>query len=68
VKSKISFNIIAVPAYPELIPNMIALSNERANTLFCVGDTPMRLGADGNSLVEWATNNNGLGLEQKMDW
>jgi hypothetical protein len=26
------FNIIAVPAYPELIPNMIALSNERSNT------------------------------------
>jgi len=56
------FNIIAVPAYPELIPNMIALSNERANTLFCVGDTPMRLGPDGNSLVTWATNNLGLGL------
>jgi hypothetical protein len=57
------FNIVAVPGYPELIPNMIALSNERANTLFAVGDTPMRLAIDGNSLVEWATNNNGLGLE-----
>jgi hypothetical protein len=56
------FNIIAAPAYPELMPNMIALSNERANTLFVVGDTPMRLASDGNSLVEWATNNNGLGL------
>jgi hypothetical protein len=56
------FNIIATPAYPELTPNMIALSNERNNTLFVVGDTPMRLGPDGNSLVEWATNNNGLGL------
>jgi len=55
------FNIVATPAYPELTPNMIALSNERANTLFVVGDTPMRLGPDGNSLVEWATNNNGLG-------
>jgi hypothetical protein len=55
------FNIISTPAYPELIPNMIALSNERGNTLFVVGDTPMRLAADGNSLVEWATNNNGLG-------
>jgi len=57
------FNIIAAPAYPELMPNMVALSNERANTLFVVGDTPMRLAVDGNSLVEWATNNNGLGLE-----
>jgi len=56
------FNIIATPAYPELTPNMIALSNERNNTLFVVGDTPMRLDASGNSLVTWATNNNGLGL------
>jgi hypothetical protein len=57
------FNVIACPAYPELEPNMIALSNERSNTLFVVGDTPMRLGPDGNSLVNWATNNNGLGLD-----
>ena len=55
------YNIIATPAYPELTPNMIALSNERNNTLFVVGDTPMRLGPDGNSLVAFATNNNGLG-------
>jgi hypothetical protein len=56
------FNIIASPAYPELTPNMIALSNERNNTLFVVADTPMRLGATGNELVAWATNNNGEGL------
>ena len=57
------YTLIATPAYPELIPNMIALSNERNNTLFVVGDTPMRLGPDGNSLVSWATNNLGLGLD-----
>ena len=56
------FNIIAAPGYPELTTNMIALSNERNNTLFVVADTPMRLSSDGNSLVEWATDNNGLGL------
>jgi hypothetical protein len=56
------FNIIATPAYPELTVNMIALSNERNNTLFVVADTPMRLPNDGNSLVAWATNNNGAGL------
>ena len=55
------YNIVATPAYPELTPNMIALSNERNNTLFVVGDTPMRLGPDGTSLVAFATNNNGLG-------
>jgi hypothetical protein len=61
-EEQVDFNLIATPAYPELTPNMIALSNERSNTLFVVADTPMRLEASGNSLVDWATNNNGLGL------
>jgi hypothetical protein len=56
------FTLIATPGYPEMIPNMIALSNERNNTLFVVGDTPMRLASNGNDLISWATNNNGLGL------
>jgi hypothetical protein len=56
------YTLIAAPGYPELIPNMVALSNERNNTLFVVGDTPMRLEGNGNDLVTWATNNNGLGL------
>jgi len=56
------FSLIATTGYPELTPNMIALSNERNNTLFVVGDTPMRLSGSGNDLVNWATNNNGLGL------
>jgi hypothetical protein len=56
------FNLIAAPAYPELLPNLVALSNERANTLFCVGDTPMRLAGNGTDLTTYATNNNGLGL------
>ena len=54
------FNLIATPAYPELMPNMIALNNERNNTAFVVGDTPLRL-APANILT-WASNNNGLGL------
>jgi len=56
------FNLIAAPAYPELATNMVALSNERANTLFVLGDTPMRLGANGTDLLTYATNNSGLGL------
>jgi hypothetical protein len=56
------FNLIAAPAYPELLTNLVALSNERANTLFCIGDTPMRLGATGTELATYATNNGGLGL------
>jgi hypothetical protein len=57
------FSLIATPAYPELMPNMIALSNERNNTLFVVGDTPMRLPGTGTDIATWATNNGGLGLE-----
>jgi len=55
------FNLLACTAYPELIVNMSALSNERNNTCFVVGDTPMRLDASGTELVAWATNNSGLG-------
>ena len=54
------FNLIACTQYPELIPNMIALNNERGNTAFVIGDTPLRLSPE--DVVAWATNNNGLGL------
>ena len=55
------FNLAACTGYPELLPNMIALSNERNNTVFVVGDTPMRLGPQGGDIVSWATDNGGLG-------
>jgi hypothetical protein len=55
------FNLVSCTAYPELIPDMVALSNERNNTVFVVGDTPMRLGPQGGDIVAWATNNNTLG-------
>ena len=56
------FNLIACPQYPELMINMVALNNERNNTAFVIGDTPLRLGPSGNSLVDWATNQGGLGI------
>ena len=55
------FNLISCPGYPELIPNMVALNNERNNTAFIVGDSPMRLPQSGSDLITWATNNSGLG-------
>jgi len=55
------FNLTACTAYPELIPNMLALSNERNNTVFVVGDTPMRLPATSTDIVSWATDNAGAG-------
>jgi len=62
-EEQLQFSLLAAPNYPELIPNMVALSNERNNTVFVVGDTPLRLPGNGTDVTTWATNNNGLGLE-----
>ena len=51
-----SFNIITSPGFPEMLDEMIALSADRRNTAFVVGDTPFRLKADATSLTNWATN------------
>lgn len=56
------FNLLACPQYPELIVNMIALNNERSNTGFIVGDTPLRLGPTDNDIADWATNGSGSGI------
>ena len=50
------FNLMACTSYPELIPNMIELNNDRKNTAFVIGDTPMRLGPDGTAITDWANN------------
>jgi hypothetical protein len=60
-EEQVQFNLSACTSYPELIPNMVALSNERNNTVFVVGDTPMRLPASSADIVSWATNNAGAG-------
>jgi hypothetical protein len=59
-EEQIEFNLIACPQYPELIPNMVALNNERSNTGFVIGDTPLRLDPTGTAIVDWATNAPGI--------
>lgn len=56
-----AFTLIAAPGYPELIPNMIALNNDRRNTAFIVGDTPMRLSASAGDVQDWANDVNKAG-------
>ena len=56
------FNLMACPQYPELIPNMIELNNDRNNTAFVIGDTPLRLGPDGTTIQSWASDNSGSGF------
>jgi Phage tail sheath C-terminal domain len=46
------FTLLASPQYPELIPNMIMLNNDRSNTGFIVGDTPLTL--DPPSILTYA--------------
>lgn len=58
-EEQIEFNLLATPQYPELIPNMVALNNERSNTGFVIGDTPLRLEPTGTAITAWATNTAG---------
>lgn len=53
------FNLIACPGYPELIPNMVSLNEDRTNTAFIIGDTPLRLPATGTDIQAWANNSQG---------
>jgi phage tail sheath protein FI len=42
---------------------MVALNNDRVNTAFIIGDTPMRLAPNGVDLVNWSNNaDNATGL------
>jgi hypothetical protein len=50
------FNLIAAPGYPELIPNMVQLNNDRKQTGFVVGDSPFRIPTEGTDLTNWLTN------------
>jgi len=53
------FNLIAAPGYPELQPDMVVLNNDRGQTAYIIGDTPMRLADSANDIVNWATNTAG---------
>lgn len=50
------FNLISAPNYPELQADMITLNNDRNQTAYIIGDTPLRLRDDATAIVDWATN------------
>lgn len=62
------FNIIAAPGYPELISNLVSLNNDRVNTAFVVGDTPMTLAPNGVDIINWSNNSNGDGLSTSSEY
>jgi hypothetical protein len=60
------FNLICAPGYPELIGEMITLNNDRKQTAFIIGDSPLTLSSDATSVQAWATNS-GLAAENGED-
>jgi len=65
-EEQVQFNLLACPQYPELIVNMVALNNERSNTGFVVGDTPLRLAPTGADIIAWATNTPGVSADAEQ--
>ena len=56
------FNLLVAPGYPELIPNLVTLNDNRGATAFVIGDTPMTLAPTATALTAWNSNTDGNGL------
>jgi Phage tail sheath C-terminal domain len=61
-------NLIAAPNYPELQADMITLNNDRNQTAFIIGDTPLRLDDQATDLTNWATNQMGATMSGEDGW
>ena len=61
-------NLIAAPNYPELQADMITLNNDRNQTAFIIGDTPLRLDDQATELTNWATNQMGASSSGEDGW
>jgi hypothetical protein len=62
------FNLISCPGYPELQPDMVGLNNERNNTAYIIGDTPLRLTDQATDITNWATNAAGATETGEEGW
>ena len=62
------FNLISAPGYPELQPNMVTLNNDRNNTAYIVGDTPLRLVDTAQAVTAWATNTKAATASGEDGW
>jgi hypothetical protein len=62
------FNLISAPNYPELQPDMVTLNNDRNNTAYIIGDTPLRLPDQATDLTNWATNAAGATSTGEAGW
>ena len=62
------FNLISAPGYSELQPDMVTLNNDRHNTAYIVGDTPMRIPDQATAITNWATNAAGATASGEDGW
>ena len=62
LSSMYNFNLIVAPGYPELISNMITLNDNRGDTAFIIGDTPLTLAPNTIDITNWVNNTDGNGL------
>jgi len=54
------FNLLVAPNYPELIDNLLTLNDNRGDTAFVIGDTPMDLAPNATDIANWVNDTNGL--------
>jgi len=59
-----NFNLICAPGYPELIPDMVTLNDNRGATAFVIADAPMDLAPNTIDLTNYFDNTMGGGLPQ----
>ena len=57
-EEQVQFNLIVCPGYPELMQNMITLNNDRKQTSFIIGDSPLTLNSSSSQIETWASNQN----------
>lgn len=62
------FNLISAPGYPELQPDMVVLNNDRNNTAYIIGDTPLRLADNATDIIAWANNTAGATATGEDGW
>ena len=53
------FNLLVAPNYPEVIPNLLTLNDNRGDTAFVIGDTPMDLAPNAVTIGNWINDTNG---------
>jgi hypothetical protein len=54
-EDQFQFNLIVTPGYPEVISSMVSLNNDRANTAFVIGDTPMTMSTNVVEITNWSS-------------